>query len=157
MITLCHSLSLVITHCHSLCHLLSLVVARCHSLSLDISLVCLFINDRLDIYTTKTFPENFSKKILEHEKLSSEFYCGRAEARVPHVSQNVFSEDFRKISRKTPRIGSCFTEAVGCRTTLIKRGIRESLSKHLLFSQLSYGYFRLGVRWFLQISPNVNF
>ena len=140
MITLCHSLSLVVTHCHSLCHLLSLAVARCHSLSLDISLVCLFINDRLDIYTTKTFPENFSKKILEHEKLSSEFYCGRAEARVPHVSQNVFSEDFRKISRK-----SCC-----CRTTLIKRGIRESLSKHLLFSQLSYGYFRLGVDGFFK-------
>ena len=36
----CHSLSLVVIHCH-----LSLpVVIRCHSLSLDVPLVCLLIN-----------------------------------------------------------------------------------------------------------------
>ena len=47
-------LSLVVTHCiircHSLYHALSFVVTgcttRCHSLSLNVSLVCLFINDR---------------------------------------------------------------------------------------------------------------
>ena len=53
----CHSLSFVVTRCttrcttrcYSLYHSLSLVVirctSRCHSLSLDVSLVCLFIND----------------------------------------------------------------------------------------------------------------
>ena len=41
---------LVVTRCTSHCHLLSLVVIRCHllqhSLSFNVSLVCLFINDR---------------------------------------------------------------------------------------------------------------
>ena len=55
-VTYCHSLSLVailatpcLTRFHSVCHLLSFVVTRCHSLyhslSLDVSLVCLFINN----------------------------------------------------------------------------------------------------------------
>ena len=47
--TCCHSLSLVVTCCHSLYQSLPLVVPlvviRCHSLSFDVSLVCLFIND----------------------------------------------------------------------------------------------------------------
>ena len=75
MATRCHSLSLVVIHCHSLslvvtrclslyhslplvvlllvirCQSLSFVVTRCttrcHSLPLDVSLACLFINDRL--------------------------------------------------------------------------------------------------------------
>ena len=45
VITCCHSLSLIVTRCHSLYHSLSFVVTRCHSLSMDVSLVCLFIND----------------------------------------------------------------------------------------------------------------
>ena len=61
MTTRCHSLSFIVTRGHLLslvvtrCHLLSLVVScfttGCHSLyqslSLDLSLVCLFINDRI--------------------------------------------------------------------------------------------------------------
>ena len=53
--TRCHSLSFVVTRCTSnslvliQCHLLPFVVTRCitrcYSLSLDVSLVCLFIND----------------------------------------------------------------------------------------------------------------
>ena len=47
----CHSLSLVASRCTTPCHLLSFVVTRCttrcHSLSLDVSLGCLFMNDRL--------------------------------------------------------------------------------------------------------------
>ena len=51
----CHSLSLivqlVVTRLATRCHLLSFVATRCttrcHSLSLDVSLVCLFMNDRL--------------------------------------------------------------------------------------------------------------
>ena len=50
MSTRCHSLSFVVTRCHSLYHSMSLVVLlaaiRCPSLSLDVPLVCLFINDR---------------------------------------------------------------------------------------------------------------
>ena len=34
------------TGCHSLSLVEPLVVSRCHSLSLDVSLVCLFINER---------------------------------------------------------------------------------------------------------------
>ena len=45
----CHllyrSLLFVVTRYHSLYHLLSLVVIRCQSLLIDVSLVCLFIND----------------------------------------------------------------------------------------------------------------
>ena len=48
-VTRCHSLSLDVICCTTHCHSLSLVLIRCqslyHSLSLDISLVCLFIND----------------------------------------------------------------------------------------------------------------
>ena len=67
-----HQLSLVVIHCHSLspdvplvvtrctprCHLLLLIAIRCsslyHSMSLDVSLVCLFINNRLGIVATHT-------------------------------------------------------------------------------------------------------
>ena len=42
----CHWLSFVVTHCHSLYHSLLFIVTCCHSLSLDVSLACLFINDR---------------------------------------------------------------------------------------------------------------
>ena len=49
VVTRCHSLSLVtpfvVIRCTTRCHLLSLVVIGCHLSSLDISLVCLFIND----------------------------------------------------------------------------------------------------------------
>ena len=49
--TRCHSLSLVVSRCHSLYHSFSIVVTHCttlcHSLSLDVPLVCLFINDRI--------------------------------------------------------------------------------------------------------------
>ena len=63
VVTPCHSLSLVVllvvtsctTRCHSLYHSLSFVVTRCHSLyhllSLDVPLVCLFINDRINFYS----------------------------------------------------------------------------------------------------------
>ena len=51
--THCHSLSLVAlvvvirctTCCITCCHSLLFVVTQCHSLLLDVSLVCLFIND----------------------------------------------------------------------------------------------------------------
>ena len=57
VVTHCYSLSLdiplVLTRCTTRCHSLLLVVIRCdllyHSLSLDISLVCLFINDPLSL------------------------------------------------------------------------------------------------------------
>ena len=53
VVTCCHSLSFVVTpcttRCHSLRHLLSFVVTlcttRCHLLWLDVSIICLFIND----------------------------------------------------------------------------------------------------------------
>ena len=48
----CHSLSLIVTRCHLLYHSLSFVVTRCNSLSMDVSLVCLFINDW---YTAQSF------------------------------------------------------------------------------------------------------
>ena len=45
----CHWLSLVVTRCTTGCHSFSLVIIRCiiqcHSLPLDVSLVCLFMND----------------------------------------------------------------------------------------------------------------
>ena len=55
MVIRCHSLfltvPLAVTRLASRCHLLSLVATRCttrcHSLSFDVSLVCLFMNDRL--------------------------------------------------------------------------------------------------------------
>ena len=41
-----HSFSLVAIRCHSLTFIVPHVFTRFHSLSLDVSLVCLFINDR---------------------------------------------------------------------------------------------------------------
>ena len=50
-------LSSVFTRCTARCHLLSLFVTRritcCHSLSLDVSTVCLFINDLVKILYIK--------------------------------------------------------------------------------------------------------
>ena len=50
-----------------LCHLLSLVVIRCRSLSLDVSFVCLFIND----------PDRYNdyKNILPTSKLTDNLSC----------------------------------------------------------------------------------
>ena len=51
-----HLLSFVVTHCATRCHSLSIFVthcaSRCDLLSLDVSLVCLFINDW---YTAQSF------------------------------------------------------------------------------------------------------
>ena len=65
-----HSLSFVVTRCHSLYHSLSLVVirchsftTRCHSLSLDVPLVCLFLNDLIE-----TWNENYFFWLIIHEK-----------------------------------------------------------------------------------------
>ena len=59
--SLYHSLSLVVIRCYSLYHSLSLVVIRCHALSLDVQLVCLFINDRLDGYDLYRFEKNYCR------------------------------------------------------------------------------------------------
>ena len=74
VITRCHSLLLVVVRFHSIYHSLSFVVTRCHSLhlslsfavtccttrchsfSLDVSIVCLFINDHNNVW----------KKIWQH-------------------------------------------------------------------------------------------
>ena len=63
-ITDCHSLSRVVirctSRCHSLYHSLPFAVTccttRCHSFSLDVSIVCLFINDHNNVW----------KKIWQH-------------------------------------------------------------------------------------------
>ena len=71
----CHSLSFVVTRCHSLYHSLSfvvtcfhplslvvlLVVTPCHPLSLDVSLVCLFINDHAQVFFKIDVPKNVAK------------------------------------------------------------------------------------------------
>ena len=47
--TRCHSLSIFVICCTTRCHLLSpvvpIIVIHCYSFSLDVTLVCLFIND----------------------------------------------------------------------------------------------------------------
>ena len=65
VVTLCHSLlivvPLVVTRCNTRWHSLSLVFIRCHplyySLSLDVSPVCLFLND----------PKKLSKKMKKNK------------------------------------------------------------------------------------------
>ena len=66
VVTRCHLLSIVvsrcITRCHSLCHSSSFVVIHSHSLyhslSLDVSLVCLFINNPCKGNILSTTPKN---------------------------------------------------------------------------------------------------
>ena len=92
----CHSLSLVVTLCHSLYHLLSFVVIRCHSLyhslyhslSLDVPLVCLFIND---LYVMSIF---IIKKIILTQKIIFQLF---------NYLNGVTKNSLRK---KVPREGS---------------------------------------------------
>ena len=66
VIICCHSLSFVVNRClslyHSLCHSSSFVVIHSHSLyhslSLDVSLVCLFINNPCKGNILSTTPKN---------------------------------------------------------------------------------------------------
>ena len=74
-------LSLAFTHCHSLsfCHSSLLVVirctTRCHSLSLDVTLVCLFINDQIfDPYLGFSNWINFDLKNINEPKWHV-FFC----------------------------------------------------------------------------------
>ena len=53
--TCCHSLLLVLPLAVTRCHSLSLVVTLCHSLSLVVPLVCLFINDQINLISLQFF------------------------------------------------------------------------------------------------------
>ena len=91
--TSCHSMSSVVTCCHSRCHLLSVVgtccsthchslsfvVTRCttrchslyHSLSLDVPLLCLFINNLAFLLSNiSTFDACFFKKFVQISHVS---------------------------------------------------------------------------------------
>ena len=63
IVTRCHSLSLVLSlviiRCHSLSFFVTHCTTRCHSLSLDVSLVCLFINDFLMYKKSNSFVYKF--------------------------------------------------------------------------------------------------
>ena len=60
MITRCHLLPLAVISCHSLSFFVTRCTNRCHSLSLDVSPVCLLINDQ--------FSSIFLKFINIHRK-----------------------------------------------------------------------------------------